>query len=47
MQQALGDLQKEEMIFKIHGKGAFVSRPKAFQNIDQLQGFGEAMPEQP
>lgn len=43
VRQALGDLQKEGMIFKIHGKGAFVSKPKAFQNIGQLQGFGEAM----
>ena len=43
VRQALGDLQKEGVIFKIHGKGAFVSKPKAFQNICQLQGFGEAM----
>ncbi|MFA5912256.1 MAG: GntR family transcriptional regulator [Burkholderiales bacterium] len=43
VRQALGDMQKEGMIFKIQGKGAFVSKPKAFQNIGQLQGFGEAM----
>jgi GntR family transcriptional regulator len=31
------------VIFKVHGKGTFVSKPKAYQNISQLQGFAEAM----
>jgi GntR family transcriptional regulator len=45
IRQALGDLQKEGLIFKVHGKGSFVSQPKAVQNITSLQGFAEAMGE--
>ncbi|SAL70765.1 GntR family transcriptional regulator [Caballeronia arvi] len=45
IRQALGDLQKEGLIFKVHGKGSFVSQPKAFQNVTSLQGFAEAMAE--
>ena len=43
IRQALNDLQKEGLIFKVHGKGSFVSQPKAFQNVTSLQGFAEAM----
>lgn len=43
IRQALNRLQVEHVVYKIQGKGSFVSAPKAFQNISQLQGFAEAM----
>lgn len=43
VRQAIGDLEKEGLIFKRHGKGTYVSKPKASQTLTQLEGFGEAM----
>lgn len=43
VRQALSDLQKERVIFKVPGKGSFVSPTKPFQELGRLQGFAEAM----
>ena len=43
VRQALRDLHSEGFVFSVQGKGTFVSRPKVVQDIQRLQGFGEAM----
>lgn len=43
VRQALADLQVGGLLEKVHGRGSFVRRAKAFQNITELEGFSEAM----
>jgi len=43
VRQALRDLHAEGLVFSVQGKGSFVSKPKAVQDVQRLQGFGEAM----
>jgi GntR family transcriptional regulator len=43
VRNALAELEKEGILFKIPGKGVFVSKPKSFQSLGRLQGFAEAM----
>ena len=43
VRHALGVLEKDHLIFKVPGKGSFVTQPKPFQPLGRLQGFAEAM----
>ncbi|MDC7718607.1 GntR family transcriptional regulator [Vogesella sp. DC21W] len=45
VRHALAALQQEGLLFKVAGKGCFVSRPaaKPVQTLARLQGFAEAM----
>ena len=43
VRQALGDLQKEGVIFTVPGKGTFVAGGRPSQDLTRLEGFGEAM----
>jgi len=43
VRQALRDLHGDGLVFSVQGKGTFVSKKKAVQDVQHLQGFGEAM----
>jgi GntR family transcriptional regulator len=43
VRQALAQLQSDGLVFKVPGKGTFVSAPNATQQINHLEGFAEAM----
>ncbi len=43
VRQALKDLNSEGLVFTSQGKGTFANKPKATQDMQQLQGFDEAM----
>lgn len=43
VRQALAQLQADGLVFKVPGKGTFVSMPNATQAINRLEGFAEAM----
>ena len=41
--QALTDLERAGLVFRLQGRGSFVARPAVVQRLSQLTGFAEAM----
>jgi GntR family transcriptional regulator len=43
VRRAMGELEKEGVIYRIAGKGSYVAKPSPIQDLTRLQGFGESM----
>jgi GntR family transcriptional regulator len=43
VRQALGDLQKEGLLVKSHGRGSFVSQPPVALGLERLSGLAESL----
>lgn len=43
VRQALGDLQKEGLLVKAHGKGSFVAQPAVALDLTRLRGLAESL----
>jgi GntR family transcriptional regulator len=41
--QALAELERAGLVFRMQGRGSFVARPAVVQALTRLSGFGEAM----
>src|SRR5262249_43287724 len=41
--QALAELERAGLVFRLQGRGSFVARPAVVQRLSQLTGFAEAM----
>lgn len=44
--QALGELEREGLVFRVQGKGSFVAKPPVVHRMTSLKGFAEEMSSQ-